>query len=144
MIRVFRISQKKWMKMVKLFDFYGILKKDLWGAYEWSWDIVDFLWKVFTVPFKVISKISEIEGDSEYFSQKINDVPRPLISSPQVLFQNTIKIKQFHHFHPFFLRNSKNPNHRLVDLTLAHKMNIRFTKISQSPSGTSVGVWNTI
>ena len=28
--------------MVKLFDFYGILKKDLWGAYEWTWDIVDF------------------------------------------------------------------------------------------------------
>ena len=22
--------------------FYGILKKDLWGAYEWTWDIVDF------------------------------------------------------------------------------------------------------
>ena len=29
--------------MVKLFDFYGISKKDLWGAYEWTWDIVDFL-----------------------------------------------------------------------------------------------------
>ena len=28
--------------MVKLFDFYGILKKDLWGAYEWIWDFVDF------------------------------------------------------------------------------------------------------
>ena len=28
--------------MVKLFDFYGILKKDLWGAYEWTSDIVDF------------------------------------------------------------------------------------------------------
>ena len=27
--------------MVKLYDFYGILKKDLWGAYEWTWDIVD-------------------------------------------------------------------------------------------------------
>ena len=27
--------------MVKLFDFYGILKKDLWRAYEWTWDIVD-------------------------------------------------------------------------------------------------------
>ena len=30
-------------------------------------------------------------------------------------------------------------NHRQVDLTLAHKMNIRFTKISQSPSRPSVG-----
>ena len=25
--------------------FYGILKKDLWGAYEWTWDIVDFFVK---------------------------------------------------------------------------------------------------
>ena len=25
--------------------FYGILKKDLWGAYKWTWDIVDFLMK---------------------------------------------------------------------------------------------------
>ena len=33
---------KKWVKMVKLFDFYGILKKDLWGGYEWTSDIVDF------------------------------------------------------------------------------------------------------
>ena len=22
--------------------FYGISKKDLWGAYGWTWDIVDF------------------------------------------------------------------------------------------------------
>ena len=36
---------KKWVKMGKLFDFYGILKKDLWGAYEWTWDIVDFFVK---------------------------------------------------------------------------------------------------
>ena len=33
--------------MVKLFDFYGILKKDLWGAYEWIWDIVDFFFFFF-------------------------------------------------------------------------------------------------
>ena len=32
----------------------------------------------------------------------------------------------------------KNPNHRTLDLTLAHKMKIRFTKISQSPSRLSV------
>ena len=35
MIRVFRISQKKWVKMVKLFDFYGILwyfEKGLMGG----------------------------------------------------------------------------------------------------------------
>ena len=31
MILVFRISQKKWVKMVKLFDFYGISKKGLMG-----------------------------------------------------------------------------------------------------------------
>ena len=31
--------------MVKLFDFYGILwyfEKGLMGAYEWTWDIVNF------------------------------------------------------------------------------------------------------
>ena len=38
----FELKKKKWVKMVKLFDFYGILKKDLWRAYEWTWDIVDF------------------------------------------------------------------------------------------------------
>ena len=57
------------------------------------------------------------------------------------------------HFQPINLRkfnlqknynNFKNPNHRQVDLTLAHKMNIRFTKISQSPSRPSVRAWNTI
>ena len=42
MILVFRISQKKLVEMVKLFDFYGISKKDLWRAYGWTWDIVDF------------------------------------------------------------------------------------------------------
>ena len=42
--------------MVKLFDFYGISKKDLWGAYGWTWDVVDFFVKVFTVPFKVIAR----------------------------------------------------------------------------------------
>ena len=36
--------------MVKLFDFYGILKKDLWGAYEWTWDIVDFFVKSIHCP----------------------------------------------------------------------------------------------
>ena len=36
MIRVFRISQKKWVKLVKLFDFYGILwyfEKGLMGSF---------------------------------------------------------------------------------------------------------------
>ena len=37
---------KKRVKMVKLFDFYGILwyfeEKDLWRAYEWTWDIAVF------------------------------------------------------------------------------------------------------
>ena len=53
MIRVFRISQKKGEKMVKLFDFmvfYGISKKDLWGAYGWTWDIVDFFVKSIHCP----------------------------------------------------------------------------------------------
>ena len=42
MIRVFRISQKKkkkWVKMVKLYDFYGILwyfEKGLMGGLETS------------------------------------------------------------------------------------------------------------
>ena len=34
--------------------------------------------------------------------------------------------------------DSKNPNHRMLDLILAHKMKIRFTKISQSPRRHSV------
>ena len=38
----------------------------------------------------------------------------------------------------------KKTNHSHLDLTLAHKMNIRFTKISQSPSRLSVRAWNTI
>ena len=41
-------KKKKRVKMVKLFVFmvfYGISKKDLWGAYEWTWDIVDFFVK---------------------------------------------------------------------------------------------------
>ena len=39
--------------MVKLFDFYGILwyfEKDLWGAYGWTWDIVDFYVKSIHCP----------------------------------------------------------------------------------------------
>ena len=36
--------------MVKLFDFYGISKKDLWEAYEWTWDIVDFFVKSIHCP----------------------------------------------------------------------------------------------
>ena len=39
--------------MVKLFDFmvfYGISKKDLWGAYGWTWDIVDFFVKSIHCP----------------------------------------------------------------------------------------------
>ena len=44
--------------MVKLLDFYGILKKDLWGAYEWTWDIVDFF---------VISIDCPLHGDSKKF-----------------------------------------------------------------------------
>ena len=58
------------------------------------------------------------------------------------------------HFQPINLRNfnlkknyynfEKKTNHRQVDLTLAHRMYIRFTKISQSPSRPSVRAWNTI
>ena len=45
MILVFRISQKKWVKMVKLFDFYGILWYFEKRTYGWTWDIVDFFVK---------------------------------------------------------------------------------------------------
>ena len=38
--------------MVKLFDFYGISKKDLWGAYEWTSDIVDFFVKSIHCPLQ--------------------------------------------------------------------------------------------
>ena len=58
MIRVFRISQKKWVKMVKLLNFYGISKKELWGAYGWTWDIVDFFVKSIHCP---------LQGDSKKF-----------------------------------------------------------------------------
>ena len=43
-------TAKYWVKMVKLFDFYGILKKDLWGAYEWTFDIVYFFVKSIHCP----------------------------------------------------------------------------------------------
>ena len=36
--------------MVKLFDFYGISKKDLWKAYGWTWDIVDIFVKIIHCP----------------------------------------------------------------------------------------------
>ena len=68
MIRVFRISQKKmgengeiirflcfFYEIVRFFLFFFFLE-DLWGAYEWTWDIVDFFLKEFTVPFKVIAR----------------------------------------------------------------------------------------
>ena len=43
--------------MVKLFDFYGILKKDLWEAYEWTWVIFDFFFlKSIHCPLKGGSK----------------------------------------------------------------------------------------
>ena len=44
------LKKKKWVKMVKLFDFYGISEKDLWGAYGWTWDIVDFFVKSIHCP----------------------------------------------------------------------------------------------
>ena len=50
-------NEWKWWNCSIFMVFYGILKKDLWGAYEWTWGIVDFLWKVFTVPFKVLAVI---------------------------------------------------------------------------------------
>ena len=85
-----------------------------------------------------------LKGTVNTSHKNINDVPSP----PIVLFRNTIKYhknRTISPFSPIFLRNSKNPNHSQVDLTLAHKMNIRFTKISsQSPSRSSVRAWNTI
>ena len=36
--------------MVKLFNFYDILKKDLLEAYESTWDIVDFFVKSIHCP----------------------------------------------------------------------------------------------
>ena len=47
--------------MVKLFDFYCILwyfEKGLMGAYEWTWDIVDFFVKSIHCP---------LQGDSKKF-----------------------------------------------------------------------------
>ena len=32
--------------------FYGISKKDLWGAYEWTYDIVDFCEKYSLSPLR--------------------------------------------------------------------------------------------
>ena len=36
--------------------FYGISKKDLWGAYGWTWDIVDFFVKSIYCPLLGDSK----------------------------------------------------------------------------------------
>ena len=55
------VSKKKWVKMMKLsifMVFNGISKKDLWGAYEWTWDIVDFFVKSIHCP---------LQGDSKKF-----------------------------------------------------------------------------
>ena len=64
--------------------------------------------------------------------KKIKRCPKFTHKLPISPFRNTIIIKKFHHFHPFFLRNSKNPNHSHLDLTLAHKMNIRTPKFPKA------------
>ena len=40
--------------------FYGILKKGLWAAYEWTWDIADFFVKRIHYP---------LQGDSKKYSK---------------------------------------------------------------------------
>ena len=93
-----------------------------------------------------ISKIScyHLKGDSESFSQKNQRCPKFTHKLPISPFSKYNKNRTISPFSPIFWRNSKNPNHRMLDLTLAHKMKIRFTNISQSPRCHSVGAWNTI
>ena len=54
MIRVFRISQKKICEngeIVRFLWYFMVFrKKDLWGAYGWTWDIVDFFMKSIHCP----------------------------------------------------------------------------------------------
>ena len=38
------------VKLLIFMVFYGISKKDLWGAYWWTWDIVDFFVKSIHCP----------------------------------------------------------------------------------------------
>ena len=87
-----------------------------------------------------ISEIScyHLKGDSEYFSQKNQRCPKSTHKLPISPFSKYHKNRTISPFSSIFLRNSKNPNHRMVDLTLAYKMKIRFTKISQSPRRLSV------
>ena len=46
-------TAKHWVKLwncAVFIVFYGILKKDFWGAYEWTWDIFDFFVKSIHCP----------------------------------------------------------------------------------------------
>ena len=54
MIRVFRISQKKMGEngeIVRFLWYFMVFrKKDLWGTFGWTWDIVDFFVKSIHCP----------------------------------------------------------------------------------------------
>ena len=132
--------------------------KDL-GVIAWERETLfnSYLLHVFFGIFKKFSTPNYLEfrkflaitlkGTVNPFHKKISDVPSSLISCPWVLFHNTIKYyknRTISPFSPIFLRNLKKPNHRMLDLTLAHKMNIRFTKISKSLRRHSVGAWNAL
>ena len=82
--------------------------------------------------------LPSLKGDSEYFSQKNQRCPKSTHKLSISPFPKYHKNRTISPFSPISLGNSKNPNHRTLDLTLAHKMKIRFTKISQSPSRLSV------
>ena len=81
-----------------------------------------------------------LKGTVNTFHKKNQRCPKSTHKLPISPFSKYHKNRTISPFSPifFFFRNSKNPNHRQVDSTLAHKMNIRFTKISQSPSRPSV------
>ena len=96
-----------------------------------------------------ISEIScyHLKDDSEYFSKKNQRCPKSTHKLPISPFSKYHKIpKKSNNFTIFthFFEKFKNANHRQLDSILAHKMNIRFTKISQSPSRPSARAWNTI
>ena len=93
-----------------------------------------------------ISEIScyHLKGDSEYFSQKNQRCPKSTHKLPISPFSKYHKNRTISPFSPIFLKNSKNPNHCTLDLTLAHKVKIRFLKISQSPRRVILGALNTI
>ena len=79
-----------------------------------------------------------LKGTVNTFHKKNQRSPKSTHKLPISPFSKYHKNRTISPFSPIFLRNSKKTNHCQVDLTLAHKRNFRFTKISQRASRPSV------